>query len=84
MESKESWRAFLLRLHERALSGVCMFSADKSAGILGQYGRCSCARCSSAATHAQRARQAAQDPLQGRCGLAQSDPTRKRAARSTW
>ena len=35
MESKESWRAFLLRLHERALSGVCMFSADKSAGILG-------------------------------------------------
>jgi putative transposase len=35
MESTESWRAFLLRLHERALSGVCMLSADKSAGILG-------------------------------------------------
>jgi putative transposase len=35
MESKESWRAFLLRLHERALSGVCMFSAGKFAGMLG-------------------------------------------------
>ena len=35
MESKESWKVFLLRLHERALSGVCMFSADKSAGMLG-------------------------------------------------
>ena len=35
MESKESWKAFLLRLNECALSGVYMFSADKFAGMLG-------------------------------------------------
>ena len=35
VESEGSWKAFLLGLRERGLSGVRMFTGDKSAGMLG-------------------------------------------------
>jgi putative transposase len=35
VESKKSWKSFLLGLRERGLSGMCMFTGDKSAGMLG-------------------------------------------------
>jgi putative transposase len=35
VESEESWKSFLLGLRERGLSGVRMFTGDKSQGMLG-------------------------------------------------